>query len=157
MNINNKLTLEETITGDYIICVENENYTVAEIMDATTEAPEEAERANRMVECYNLFLGIENPTKYFETLIKKSTPSTVKELFTPNIDESIPYNGLKVGDIINIMAKDNIIWGTTEVVELNPNNPQLISAKSINGKNTFQVPASSCKLAPKYQPNEEDR
>lgn len=155
MNINNKLTLEETVTGDYIICTEN--YTVAEIMDATTEAPEEAETARRMVECYNLFLGIENPTKYFESLTKKSTPSTVKELINPNVDETIPYNGLKVGDIINIMAKDNIIWGTTEVVELNPDNPKLISAKSINGKAIFQVPASFCRLVPKYQPNEEDR
>lgn len=66
MNINNKLLLEETKTGHYVIWAEGECYVIAEVMEATPEVPEEADRARRMIECYNLFLGIENPTEHFK-------------------------------------------------------------------------------------------
>lgn len=68
MDINNKLKLDETKDGEYVLYAENENYLVAQIMDATPEIPETAARARRIVECYNLFAGIASPTEHMQQL-----------------------------------------------------------------------------------------
>ena len=69
--INNKLVLEEATDESVFICAENEDISVAEMHDCTAEIPETKKRAERIVECYNLFVGIENPTEYFESLKNK--------------------------------------------------------------------------------------
>lgn len=71
-NINNKLELLESEDMQYEICAQNEHSVVAEIQEATAEVPEEADRARRLVECFNLFLGIEDATEYFEKLKRKA-------------------------------------------------------------------------------------
>lgn len=72
MNINNKIELKETIDNDYVICGENEDTIIAEYSEATTEVPEEAARARRIVECYNLFVGIEDPEAFFLSATEKA-------------------------------------------------------------------------------------
>ena len=64
----NKLVLEESTDESVIICAENEDILVAEMYDCTAEIPETKKRAERIVECYNLFVGVENPTEYLKSL-----------------------------------------------------------------------------------------
>lgn len=71
--INNKLNLAEAVDGKVIIYAENEDVSVAEVHDCTPDIPETQFRAKRLIECYNLFLGIENPTEYMEGLMKGET------------------------------------------------------------------------------------
>jgi hypothetical protein len=67
MDIKNKLLLVET-TDSYVFVADNEDHVIAEVLEAIPDVPEEAQRVKRMVECYNLFLGIENPTEYLKQL-----------------------------------------------------------------------------------------
>lgn len=67
ISINNKIKLEELHDGGAIISAENEDVSVALIDEGVFDAPESLKRAERIVECYNLFIGVDNPTEYFKS------------------------------------------------------------------------------------------
>lgn len=50
---NNKLKIEETKDGNYVIVAEKEDTIVAEVMEAHPDIPETLSRVNKMIELYN--------------------------------------------------------------------------------------------------------
>ena len=138
MNINNKLVVIQTKTGANVIVSDLDMNLVATIPDG----PGNLIRARRMVDCYNLFLGIEDPKKYFKPLAPKEDPKTPEQPPQP-----LPYNGLKVGDRIRVYKPNNTNWGPTEVTQLVPNS-NIIKILSIDGKSEIEIPASICKPVP---------
>jgi hypothetical protein len=135
--MNNKLVVIQTKSGQHVIASQPDLTLVASIPDN----PENILKAHRIVQCYNLFIGVKDPVKYFQSIAPKQNPITPEP--PPKI---LPYNGLNVGDQI-IVQTSKFNWGPTEVIELIPNT-NIVKVKSIDKQKIVEIPAIMCKHTP---------